>query len=1048
MTKLSVNNPAGIAVIVILIFLFGIMGLRMLPIQLLPDTEQPTISVFTSWRSAAPEEVEESIIQPQEVVLRNIQGLDSMVSNVSRGFGFINLNFRVGWDMQQALIDVITNLNQATPLPIDADEPRVRTGAQNRGQAASLLIYPKRGNPVEDVAIYQELIDQEVEPRLARVPGVARVDLAGEREKEISIDMDVARMAAMGVTINDISTALRRAVDVSGGSADIGRRRYTVRFLGQREIPELGNLVVAWRNGEPVYLQDVADLEIKLRKRANFTYRNGYTAYYISMIPSFDANTVELLDALNETIDELNSEVLDEHDLVIELSYDASLHIRRAIALVQGNLLLGVLLASCVLWLFLRSFRSTALIALMIPITLLVSFVVLRLTGKTLNVISLAGLAFAVGLVMDAAIIAQENILRLRAQGLDAMQATLKGCREVSGALFASTLTSVAIFVPILFIQGVEGQLFRDLAITLTTAVSTSLLAALTILPAATARWSARDSQTDPYTHYWQRISNAVIRLTDGKRRRWGWVLGILAGSVLSVALLMPKIDFLPKARIDAIQTFFAVTPGINLETLEAELGAEVIERLRPHYEGEKEPVIRGYNLSSFDAINTVNFIYLQDPEKIGDMLKLLREEIFVGLGDTQAYVSQSSMLNVNGGGPGGIDIDIQGADLESLREIAALGQQKIQELWGADASVFATPDLGRGAAELQVIPNEQRINLAGLDRLTVAQTVRAYTDGLFTGEYFDGNYRYDMFLRGPEWQSPEELSSIPLATPLAGIQTIGELASIERGIGPSQLQRVDARRTVTLTLIPPDYVTVEEAMQRLQQEVEPVLKPMLPEGARIGYRGNANQLSEALNTVAINFVLALFILFLIMAAMFKSARDSLLVLLVMPMAVAGGVGALKLLNLVVYQSLDMLTMIGFIILLGLVVNNAILLVDQTRRAQRQGMERRDAVRQAVLIRSRPIFMSTLTSLFGMLPLMVVPGVGSEIYRGLATVIVGGMLVCAAFTLLFLPSLLRMGKVRESSTLPSDSESVAADSPLEPAEGLLMKPSTAPLLGK
>ncbi len=1011
MTKIAIANPAAITVVVLLILLFGIISLRVLPIQLLPDVAHPRISIVTHWRSAAPEEVEESIVQPQEKVLKSLEGLESMVSTISRGNGKIQLNFRVGWDMQRALIDVITQMNQVSDLPADADEPQIRSGGTARSQAASLLIYTMPGNSTTEVASYQQLIDQEVEPRLARVPGVGRVDLAGEREQEISITLDAQRMAARNIQINDVEQTLRRAVDVSGGFADVGRRRYTVRFLGQRKIPQLDELVVAWKSGEPVYLREIAKLEVKLKKRQFLSRRNGFPAYYISMIPSFDANTVELLDGLNKTIDELNREVLNEQGLVIELSFDASLHIRRAIALVQGNLLLGMALASIVLWLFLRSYRSTLLIAISIPISLLVAFIVLRFTGKTLNVISLAGLAFAVGLVMDAAIIVQENIVRLRETGLNAVQATLQGCREVSGALFSSTLTSIAIFVPILFMQGVEGQLFKDLAITLTAAVSVSLLTALTILPAATARWAALKPRRDPFAERWRKIAALVVRCTDTRQQRILWVGGILGASLLATLLLIPKVDFLPKAHIDAVQTYFATPPGINIDTLEREVVGEIVRRLKPYYDGDKEPAIRGYNIGSFGATDTFSYIYPKDPGMVDQLIELLRKDLFAGIADTQAFVRQSSMLDVGGDdGPGGIAIDIQGADLDSLMKVAAIGLEKIQALWGDAAVVFSTPDLGKGEAELRVYPREQRISLAGLDRLTLANIVRAYTDGLFAGEYFDGNYRYDVILHGPPWAAPEELAAMPLATPLAGVQTIGELATIERGIGPSQLQRVDARRTVTITLVPPNNVPMAEALQRLRDEVEPGLKALLPAGARIDYRGSADRLRQALRTIAVNFMLAILILFLIMAAMFKSARDSLLVLMVMPMAVAGGVVGLKLLNYISYQSLDLLTMIGFIILLGLVVNNAILLVDQTRNAQRNGMAAREAVHQAVLYRARPIFMSTLTSLFGMLPLMIIPGVGSEIYRGLATVIVGGMAICAVFTLVLLPSLLRLGE--------------------------------------
>ncbi|QFU75216.1 efflux RND transporter permease subunit [Halioglobus maricola] len=1017
MTRLSINNPAAIAVVVILIAVFGLISIRELPIQLLPDVERPSISIATQWRSAAPEEIEESIVQPQEKVLRNIEGLESMVSEIYRGQGNIRLDFRVGWDMQRAMIDVITQLNQAIDLPSDADEPRVISGASSsRGQAASLLIYTLPDNPVEDIASrYQDLIDREVEPRLARVPGVARVRLGGEREPEVHITLDPHQMAARNISIPDVANTLRRAVDVSGGFADVGRRRYTVRYLGQRKLDDLHDLVITWQNGEPVRLRDVATVERGLRKQTNVTYRNGFPAYYISMVPSYDANTVELLDALNKSIDEINDEVLTAEGLRIELSYDASLHIRRAITLVQQNLILGLVLASLVLLFFLRDLRATLVIAATIPISLLVAFVVLNLTGKTLNVISLAGLAFAVGLVMDAAIIVQENIVRLRASGMEIYAATIQGVREVAGALFSSTLTSVAIFLPILFMEGVEGQLFKDLAITLTTAVSFSLITAMTILPAAASRLASAEYTPDRLAHRWRELADKVIHLTRSKQLRLFWTGAILGASLLSSWLFMPKIDFLPKARIDTVMTYFAVPPGINLKTLDKEIMQEIARRLKPYYDQEKEPYIRGYNLSSFGAENTMSFLYPENAEDMPRMLTLMRTELFTGLSDTEAYVNQASMLNLSDGGPDAISIDLQGADMQGLKAAAEKTMELANGLWEETVS-FSQPDLAAGEAELRIYPREQRLSLAGLDRRAVGDVVRTYTDGLWTGEYFDGNHRYDMILKSPPWESPEELAAMPLATPLAGIQTIGELAEIQRGVGPAQLQRVDGQRTITVFVMPPDNVPMEEALQTIREQIEPEVKPLLPAGARLSYRGSADRLSEALNTVAINFLLAVLILFLIMAALFRSARDAMLVLLVMPMAIAGGLIGLKLLNLVTYQSLDLLTMIGFIILLGLVVNNAILLVDQTRTAQRNGMSEADAVHQAVLYRARPIFMSTLTSIFGMLPLMVIPGVGSEIYRGLATVIVGGMTICALFTLLLLPSLLRLGNVKPENT--------------------------------
>ncbi|MEO0973010.1 MAG: efflux RND transporter permease subunit, partial [Pseudomonadota bacterium] len=325
-------------------------------------------------------------------------------------------------------------------------------------------------------------------------------------------------------------------------------------------------------------------------------------------------------------------------------------------------------------------------------------------------------------------------------------------------------------------------------------------------------------------------------------------------------------------------------------------------------------------------------------------------------------------------------------------------------------AQVRPVPGLSMAEPELQIIPDERRVTETGLNPRDLANAVRAMTGGLFAGEYFDGNNRYNMILRTGAWSNPDELAAMPISTPLAGPQTIGSMARIERTVGPSQLRRFDGQRTISLQVVPPDDMTVEEALARLRSDAGPAIQDALPAGATIQYRGSADQLEDALASMLANFLLAVLILLMVMAAIFKSVRDAALVLLVMPLALAGGICSLRILNLFTYQSLDMLTMIGFIILLGLVVNNAILLVHQTRMSEREGMARRDSVAQAVRLRLRPILMSTLTSLFGMLPLLLVPGPGTELYRGLAAVIVGGMTVSTVFTLILLPSLLRLGE--------------------------------------
>ncbi len=1009
LTRTALKNPASIIVIAILILLFGVISLLKLPIQITPDIEQPQISVFTGWRSAAPQEVEAVIIEPIENAIKNTRGVTKVETSIQRGFGSITLTFDVGADMQQAMLDVINKLNQAPPLPLDAFEPAVVAGGGGgMPNTASLLVRTLPGNQVRDVSQFQQLIEDVVYPRLSRIQGVAQVNLNSQRQRELRITFDAQRAAALGLNINSIAAHIRGATDASGGFADVGRRQYTVRFAGQFNPQSLLDMILAYSGDRPIYLRDVASAELGFSDRNGFTLRNGAQAYYITIARNNDANTVALLDEINLAITELNNGPLLEAGLMIDLSFDASVHIRNALALVKSNLGLGVLLALGLLWLFMRGWRTTAIIALSIPLSLAIALLALQLLGRSLNVISLAGLAFAVGLVLDAAIIVQENILRLKSEGLDDKKAALRGAAQVSGALLASTATTVAIFLPILFMAGIEGQLFSDLALTLSVAVCSSFIAAITIVPLASRYWLGTSTSADPFASYWQRLSALIMRLTNSARKRLLWIAGLLGASVVLTMVLLPRTDFMPRAPIDGFFYSFSLPPGGNLEFIEQELANRVVERLEPYYSGGKTPGIKNYNFYTFGPNASGGFIYAADPTQVEQLMNVVRDEVFAGIPDTQVFIFRGSMINVSGGGDGrSIELNLQGPDLSALMQAAKLGAEAVkQHLPGGSAQ--PVPALEMAEPELQLLPHDRAISQAGLNRAEVANYVKAFTSGLFVSEYFDGNDRMNVILRAEKWQTPEQLAAMPLVTPRAGIQTLSNIVQLHQTVGPSQLRRIGGKRTISLIVRPPEGMSLAEAMEILQQHVLPPMQQALPDGASLQLSGNASQMTSAIDEMLVNFALALLILLLLMTALFRSLRDALLVLLVMPLAIAGGVIALALVNLFAVQSLDLLTMIGFIILLGLVVNNAILLVDQTRCAEREGLSRVDAVRQAVQLRARPVYMSTLTSLFGMLPLMLIPGVGAEIYRGLATVIVGGMAISAMFTLILLPAVLQL----------------------------------------
>jgi multidrug efflux pump subunit AcrB len=504
--------------------------------------------------------------------------------------------------------------------------------------------------------------------------------------------------------------------------------------------------------------------------------------------------------------------------------------------------------------------------------------------------------------------------------------------------------------------------------------------------------------------------------LTGTRKRRWGLAAGLLSVPLLLSWLLMPELDYLPPVKRDAVDAYFQFPPGVSATSINEEYIKVLDERMAPLMSGEREPALKNYYILTWPGGGGMG-ARVEDQSRVGELEKIIREEIFADLPDLTFFASQGNLF----GGFGGermISLHLQSRDREALQSSARLGQQLLTEHL-PEASVRVAPNLEQAEPELRLKPRDRRISEAGWNRNDVGNIVRALGDGLYVGEHFDGEKRMNIILRAKDWQAPEELAATPLATPMGDTTSLGELVDVQRTVGPSQLRRIDRRRTVTLDIRPPENMSLEYALRTIETEVEPALMESLPEDGSILYGGSANALTRAITTMGGNFAVAILVLFLLMAALFRSVRDSLLVVMAMPLAMVGGVIALRILNLISFQPLDLLTMIGFVILLGLVVNNAILLVHQTRIAEAEGSGRHEAVRLALSTRLRPIFMSTLTSIFGMLPLLLMPGTGSVIYRGLSAVIVGGMCFSTVFTLLLLPCFLRMGTAKVHQRIES-----------------------------
>jgi len=732
------------------------------------------------------------------------------------------------------------------------------------------------------------------------------------------------------------------------------------------------------------------------------------------------ANVLSTLDAVKAAVAELREGSLKARGLGIEQSFDSSLFIRRAVHLLSENLLVGTLLALGVVWWFMREVRVTAMIAAAIPLCLFGTFITLDLLGRSLNVISLAGLAFAVGMVVEGAIVVSGNIVRLREAGLSLAQAARDGAHQVAGALFASTATTIAVFVPVLFLKDVEGQLFGDLALTISIAVALSILLALTLLPAAATHVLRITPGASGFGHGWPGLTNWILKATDSRAKQLSWIGALLVLPLAGTLWLLPPMDYLPPVKRAAIDAFFTFPPGMSPETVNRELVPIMLRRMKPYMDGQAEPELKNWYILTWPGGGTLG-ARVQDETRIRELETLVRDKIIADLPDTRTFAYEGELFEGIGGSARSIGIHLQSEDSATLNQVALKGRALLEKAFpGSAVQSFPSPDAA--ALELRAAPDDRRIAEVGWDRATMGTVLRAVGEGAWLGEYFDGHTRLPIVLRLAGGSTPEEIAEMPLFTPSGRQVRLGDLVSLSSVLGPPGIRRIDHRRAVTLTIDPPPSLSLEEALRTINQDILPQIRADMPADGSIRMAGSADSLSRTLVTMGRVFGLALFVLFLLMTALFRSLRDSVVVLLTVPLALVGGMLGLRLLGLVAFQALDLLSMIGFVMMIGVIVNHSILLVAAIRGAHEPAVPLEDAIRRGLNQRLRAILASTLTGALGALPMAINPGPGSVIYRGLAAVNVGGVIVSLGFSLLLIPALVRLFGERRAAVQPVSAE--------------------------
>ncbi len=1050
----SIHRPIAVISAVILTSLFGWLALTLIPVQLAPDVNQPIIQIETNWFGAAPVEVEREIVNEQEDALKGLQGLQQMESTASNGRAQVTLEFAVDQDMDKALLLVSNRLDRVGSYPDEADEPSLDTAGSEDSPIGWFIIKTADGN-AEPVQNYGQFIEDVVRDRIERVDGVGRVNVYGAVEPEMRVVVDPNRMALYGLTVPDVVSVLRsNNAAISGGFVDEGKRRYTVRTEGDFNSLEAVESVLV-RSAQDtasgrvarVTIGDIATVSYGFKEATAVIRQNGERAVAFNAVRETGANVIETMAGIQAALTELREGPLRREGLTLEQVYDETIYIEDSIDLVIQNLIFGAALAALVLLLFLRSARATLIITIAIPVSVVGSFVAMAALGRSINVISLAGLAFAVGMVVDAAIVVLENIYRMRQQGASAKTAAYRGAGLVWSAILVSALTTVMVFIPILVMDLEIGQLFRDIAVAISVAVILSLLVAITVIPALSARLLGGIDPNKPVISLpgVDHFGRAFSRLCVGYaaivwRQKWLALLVVVGLTVTAVTLslrFLPKLEYLPEGNRNLIFGVMLPPPGYNLETstsiaeiveggvsglwatqeeIEAFDAGETVVRgseTGPDGEPADPPLIRHFFFVSTGATSFFGAAAL-DPARARDLIGPMQGLMFAEPG-TFGFVNQPSLFGRGIGGGRTIALDISGPDLEQTLQVAQRAAGKVAQVLPRSEGhqLRPKPGLELGAPEVRIYPDRLRLADAGITAVDLGLSVDAFNDGLRVDEITVEGRQIDLMLAGPDFglTSTQAIGQLPVVTRQGTILTVAEVARVDdKATGPIEILHKERRRTVTLEIQPSPALALEEAMEILDAAVIQALEEEgVPPGVTMRLSGTADKLTETWQRLTGDLLLALIIVYLVMAVLFESFWYPILIVFAVPLAGAGAIGALALLNEFIAQPLDMLTMLGFVILIGIVVNNAILLVDQTLyHLREEGMTRRDAMLEATNNRIRPIFMSSLTSIIGMAPLVVMPGAGSELYRGLGTVVLGGLSLSAVLTLLVIPALLSL----------------------------------------
>lgn len=1005
LTNISVKRPIATTMVFLIVIVLGVISFRYLPIDLLPPVEFPQLTIATEYPNVGPEEIEKIITQRVENAVAGVPGIEKVRSTSEEGSSRVTLEFAQGTDLDVAANDIRAALDRLRDeLPPEVEPPRIWKFDPN-----NFPIVIVGANSDKNLQELTQLLEREITKRFEQIPGVGSIDIWGGVYKEVHVNLKRDRLIASGLSSAQVQQAIASEnVNLPGGNVNSGIKQLYVRTQGEYEsLEQIANTIITVVDGKPIRVKDVATVKWGYEDLDRLVTIDQKPMVRFGIRKQSGANTVAVAAEIRDRIQQINAE---RSDLELFVTTDQSEFIQNSIDNVQQSAIWGGLLAIFILYIFLRNGSSTFIIATSIPISIIATFALLYFNDLTLNQMSFGGLALGVGLIVDNAIVVLENIVRLREQrGEDLETSALVGTREVAGAIIASTLTTCVIFLPVVFMQTITGMIFQQLALVVVFALICSLIVALTLVPMLSSKFlnvkpesSTQKKKKSRFQRFFTRLEEQYTGLLERALRHKPMIFGVTGGMVIICFLLVPVIPFelAPQSDADEIDVDFEMAQGTNI----------AVQNL---YLQELEQVVRA-------------ILPMEDVEHITTDVRDGRAEVEIAMVEASERSMSTSVLadsireKVAGTVPGGdirvdaqsglwilrrifgsgggedVEIQLRGYNLERAQQLSQQIKLKIEEI---PEITGVRVDRREGRPEQNIVFNREKISDLGLTVQDVARVIQTNIGGSRAGTYRVGGDEFPITVRlQPEDRlSTNDLENIAITTPGGEVLPISAVVSKSRGRGPTAVSRINSQRVSYITANLEGGIPLSEAVDKIRAKLADF---PLPDGFSIVYGGEYEEQQKAAADFRLSIIMALILIYMVMAAQFERFFDPLVVMFSVPLAIIGVVPVLLLTG----TTINMQSLMGVIMLIGIVVNNAIVLVDYINLMRR---EHNMPVHKAVLVsgklRLRPILMTTLTTVLGLLPLSFAIGAGAEIQAALARVVIGGLLASTLVTLIFIP---------------------------------------------